>query len=174
MIAKFVDMGNFNQALDNVFDEVGFPDALISLPLGALPNNPGNWQALPTWNDFNAFIEKHITNHFLVSQRGSLIDACKVFFLTHPLLPNSTDIAKAFAQLAQTALAPVCVTAAQEAARLTHRAVFYQMDDGLNSSFETYQQRLIDALLTLSVLKYDPKTQSKEKFPLQSGALLII
>ncbi len=161
-------------SLDRVFDACGLPQVLISMPLAPLQDSSSGIE-LPDLSVFKGIIENQITNHFQIAQRGSLIDNCKVIFITHALPKNADPIAIAFAKFIQIALAPLCVTAAQEAARLAHQAVFYQLDCDLSSNRDSYQKRLIDALMILSLLKNEsPTNPTKEKFPLHTGTILSI
>lgn len=159
---KVVDL----HSLDSILDSLTPPDILISMPQGNIPTG-ADWHTLPPLEQFKKIMEEQITHHFLMARRGSLFDHCRVFLITPSLNKHSSKLAIAFAQFIQSSLASLCATAAKEATRLTHQAVFYQINCNLNLDEEIYREQLIQALMTLSL----PREKDSK---LQTGAILTV
>jgi len=159
---KIVDL----HSLDSILDNLTPPDVLISMPQGNIPTG-ADWHTLPPLEQFKKIMEEQITHHFLVARRGSLFDHCRVFLITPALNKDSSKLAIAFAQFIQSSLSSLCTTAATEAARLTHQAVFYQINCNLNLDEEIYRDQLIQALMTLSL----PREKDSK---MQTGAILTV
>lgn len=171
VIVRNESLANYDNTLDRLFEEFNLPDVLISIPLGQLPNASDNWEDLPNVDEFSKIMNEQISNHFQIARRGSLIDNCRVFIISPAIPPNPTKQALAFAKFIQDTLAPLCVTAAHESSRLIHQALFFQLDCNHHYDQKTYQGRLVDALLLLSL----PNDKApKIKYPMQSGIIMLV
>lgn len=132
-------------SFEQLIEEFGPPDIVISFPLSPLPTE------LPTTSEFSELIENHITNHYKIIHRASLIDHCRIFFVTEPSTKKAPKPSIAFSRFLGATLAPLTVTAGQECFRIIHKASVYQVNSQPYSDKIAYQKRLCDTLLLLSL-----------------------
>jgi hypothetical protein len=73
-------------------------------------------------------VAEQLTNHLVLARRASLIDGCRIVFVTPSVSENAPEQTVALANFIRTSLRPLTVTGGQEGTRLIHRPVFNQID----------------------------------------------
>jgi malonyl-CoA reductase/3-hydroxypropionate dehydrogenase (NADP+) len=160
------------EALDKVIAKVGQPDVVLSFPLSAISlpqaRTRNAWEALPPTATFKRIVADNITNHLALGKRASLIDGCRVVFVTPRLSAAATGPTAAMVNFIRTTLRPLTVTAGQEGARLVHKPTFNQIDTTAAGDIT----RFVEAVLLMSLPQ--PASGAEGSARAASGATITI
>ncbi len=119
--------------LDRAIREHGTPIACISTPFIPLPtkklvSKDTNWEGVFDENDFAEVIEEHITHHFRVARKMSLVDGAQIVLVTPETSRTSQPEEFGLANFIKTSLHAFTVTLAVESERNPHSVPVNQVD----------------------------------------------
>ncbi len=119
--------------LNRAIQEHGAPIACVSTPFIPLPtkklvSKDTNWDGVFDENDFAAVIEEHITHHFRVARRMSLVDGTQIVLVTPETNRSSQPEEFGLANFIKTSLHAFTVTLAVESERNPHSIPINQVD----------------------------------------------
>jgi malonyl-CoA reductase/3-hydroxypropionate dehydrogenase (NADP+) len=76
------------EALDDLLQNHGGFDVVVSAPFARLPYNPlaaereGSWERVLSNDDFAKLVDEQLTHHFRVARRAALVPNCQIVLLT--------------------------------------------------------------------------------------------
>ncbi|MCU0649426.1 MAG: SDR family oxidoreductase, partial [Gemmatimonadaceae bacterium] len=117
------------ETLDRVLTEVGSPTAVVCTPFAPVPNVLlGDDGASLDAAQFSAFVDAHITHHFRVARKVSLLDDVRLVLVTPdvPLHPSHAEFA--LANFVKTTLHALTATLGVENERLVHNVPVNQVN----------------------------------------------
>jgi malonyl-CoA reductase/3-hydroxypropionate dehydrogenase (NADP+) len=119
--------------LDRAFFHYGQPIACISTPFSPLPTKKligtgTNWEGVFDEKDFEAIIEEHITHHFRVARKMSLVDGAQIVLVTPETSRHSQPEEFGLANFIKTSLHALTVTLGVESERNPHSVPVNQVD----------------------------------------------
>jgi malonyl-CoA reductase/3-hydroxypropionate dehydrogenase (NADP+) len=121
-------------AIDKAVTEYGRPAAVISTPFDPLPVKPlvadkhGNWDAVFNEKDFEEVVENHLTYHFRIARKVSLLGELQIVLVTPKTSQQSTAEEFALANFIKTSLHSLTVTLGVENERCIHHSAVNQVD----------------------------------------------
>lgn len=128
------DGHSFDKMFTRIINEYGFPQVVISFPFSELSETIG--ADMPSTEEFKDVVKSHLTNHFLVAKRTSLIDRCQTVFITSPARSGSSPAAIAMGKLVRMSLIPLTLAAGKEGLHLPTKPMFYQINpDQIDEDF---------------------------------------
>ena len=127
-IVDIVTGTDLEAGLDRALHEFPNPAAVVSLPLGLLPNALFEGDHALDGRGFETMIEENITNHFRVARTVSLLDDVRLVFVS-PDVPFGGNPAEfALANFVKTTLHALTATLAVENERLVHEVPVNQIN----------------------------------------------
>lgn len=157
---------NIEDALDDLLQNHGGFDVVVSAPFSRLPYNPlageneNSWRRVLSNDDFAKLVEEQITHHFRVARRAALVPNCQIVLLT----PDTTFVSSreefALALFVKNSLHAFTVTLGVETERLPTVPAVNQVqltrraraeEPSSESEMEEEMERLVQAVLQCSV-----------------------
>ncbi|MDP5070677.1 MAG: SDR family oxidoreductase, partial [Congregibacter sp.] len=111
-------------ALDDLLQNQGGFDVVVSAPFSRLPYNPlaaereGSWSRVLSHTDFANLIDEQLTHHFRIARRAALVPNCQIVLLTPDTSFVSSREEFALALFVKNALHAFTVTLGVETERL--------------------------------------------------------
>lgn len=151
--------------IDKAVSQYGRPDAVISTPFDSLPIKPlvadksGNWDGVFDEKDFEELVEHHLTYHFRIARKCSLLGEMQIVLVTPKTSQQSTAEEFALANFIKTSLHSLTATLGVENERLVHHSAVNQVDltrraksekPQTESEFEEELERFVTACLLTS------------------------
>jgi malonyl-CoA reductase / 3-hydroxypropionate dehydrogenase (NADP+) len=119
--------------LDRAIREHGSPIACVSTPAVALPtkklvSKDSNWDGVFDEKDFEEIVEEHLTYHFRVARKISLVDGAQLVLVTPETSRTSQPEEFGLANFIKTSLHAFTVTIGVESERNPHSVPVNQVD----------------------------------------------
>lgn len=120
--------------LDAAMKEYGKPIACISMPFTPLPQKPliskngDDWTGVFDEKDFAELIEGHLTHHFRIARKMSLVDGAQVVLVTPETSRATAPEEFGVANFVKTSLHALTVTLGVESERTIHQVPVNQVD----------------------------------------------
>jgi malonyl-CoA reductase/3-hydroxypropionate dehydrogenase (NADP+) len=120
--------------LNTAIQEFGKPIACVSTPFIPLPQKPlvgknsDDWDGVVDEKDFAELIENHLTHHFRIARRMSLVDGAQVVLVTPETNRTTAPEEFGLANFVKTSLHALTVTLGVESERNIHQVPVNQVD----------------------------------------------
>ncbi len=156
--------GDIEGGIDRAMAEYGRPGPVICMPFRPLPHRPlsarnGDWSDVLTTEEFEQFVEHHLTHHFRVVRKVGLIEGANLTLVTPPTSARSTAEEFALGNFIKTTLHALTATAGAESERTVPHVPVNQVDltrrarseEPRNAAEEEEElQRFVNAVLLTS------------------------
>ena len=165
--------GNLEQSLDRAYVEFGRPGPVVCTPFRPLPvrslvgPTAEEWDNVLDEAEFADMVEQHITHHFRVARKISLVDGAQLVLVTPASSSRSTHEELAMANFIKTTLHAFTATLGVESERIVHNVVVNQVDLARRARNEAPRnaeeeaeelRRFVNAVLLTS----SPQTDAKD------------
>ncbi len=127
-IVDIVIGADLETGLDRALSEYPNPAAVVSMPLGLLPNALFEGDHALDGPGFEAMIEENITNHFRVARTVSLLEDVRLVFVSPDVPFGGNPVEFALANFIKTTLHALTATIAVENERLVHEVPVNQIN----------------------------------------------
>ncbi|EED32491.1 short-chain dehydrogenase/reductase SDR [gamma proteobacterium NOR5-3] len=166
---------NLEDALDDLVQNQGGFDVVVSAPFSRLPYNPlaaereGSWERVLSHTDFAKLVDEQLTQHFRVARRAALVPNCQIVLLTPDTSFVSSREEFALALFVKNSLHAFTVTLGVETERLPTVPAVNQVqltrrarteEPASESELEEELERLVYAVLQCAVPAPSP-TESR-------------
>ncbi|NJP07607.1 MAG: SDR family NAD(P)-dependent oxidoreductase [Chloroflexaceae bacterium] len=180
--------GTIEDAIDRARATYGDPGPVISSPFRSLPSrsltasSEGEWGDVLSESEFGELIEDHLTHHFRVAQKISLIDGATLVLVTTSTSARSTLEEFAMSNFIKTTLHAFTATVGVESERIVHHVPVNQVDltrrsraeEPRNAAEETEEiERFVNAVLLVTAPLPDPK-DSRYRSRIYRGNAIIV
>ncbi|EED34780.1 oxidoreductase, short chain dehydrogenase/reductase family [Luminiphilus syltensis NOR5-1B] len=157
---------NIEDALDDLLQNQGGFDVVVSAPFSRLPYNPlaaereGSWNRVLSHTDFARLIDEQLTHHFRVARRAALVPNCQIVLLTPDTSFVSSREEFALALFVKNSLHAFTVTLGVETERLPTVPAVNQVqltrraraeEPATESELQEEMERLVSAVLQCAV-----------------------
>ncbi len=180
--------GEVEAAIDRARTEHGNPGPVVCTVFRPLPTRPlvgstdGDWSGVLDEADFAQVVNNHLTHHFRVTKKVSLIDGAQLVLVTPETSSRSTAEEFALANFIKTTLHAFTATAGVESERTIHRVPVNQVDltrrarteEPRNAEEEEEElRRFVDAVLLTSAPLPEP-SESRYRGRIYRGNAIIV
>lgn len=157
---------DIEEALDDILQNHGGFDVVVSAPFSRLPYNPltaereGSWERVLSHTDFAQLIDEQLTHHFRIARRAALVPNCQIVLLTPDTSFVSSREEFALALFVKNSLHAFTVTLGVETERLPTVPAVNQVqltrrarseEPATESELEEEMERLVYAVLQCAV-----------------------
>jgi len=120
-------------AIERARSQFGRPGPVVSTPFRPLPQrrlaaSRSDWDDVLTTEEFIDLVEQHITHHFRVAQKASLMEGANLTLVTAPTSAHSTAEEFALAHFIKTTMHAFTATLGAESERTAHHVPVNEID----------------------------------------------
>lgn len=183
-----VSNGNVEAGIDEACAKYGNPSPVVCTPFRPLPKRPlignsdGDWSGVLDEQDFADLVDQHITHHYRVTKKVSLLDGAQLVLVTPETTARSTAEEFGLANFIKTTLHAFSATAGVESERTVHRVPVNQVDltrraraeEPRNAEEEAEElRRFVDAVLLTTAPLPEP-SESRYRGRIYRGNAIIV